>query len=230
VLIIQEKIAEKIHKHLELLGMKTEMLSPLSVIGPSEGASTMGAMQVDRSSIDYVDIVRRKVVEESSFAPGGLNGLGITEYTAWKLRFFLKIPPTISLGPLNIGTLTKVLKGRFHSKVEDFVWSGYGKLTTLPPGIVNDDVIAILNSDSELRNLMMKSLLKEKVITISTYSHKVDIEQTGEKQSLARLIISSDWKPEKSLFIDEYVLQTYERIATDVKGAIQKLRYVLENY
>ena len=230
MLLIQEKIADKIHKHLESLGMKTEMLSPLSVIGPSEGASTMGAMQVYHSSIDYVDIVRRKVIEESSFAPGGLNGLGVIEYTAWKLRFFLKIPPVSSLGPLNISTITKVLKGRFHSKVEDFVWSGYGKLTTLPPGIVHDDVIAVLNSDSELRTLMMDSLLKEKIITISAYSHKIDIEQTGEKQSLARLIISSDWKPQKSLFIDEHVLQTYERIATDVKGAIEKLRYVLENY
>lgn len=230
MLIQQERIAEKIHKHLESIGMKTELLPPLSIIGPSEGISVMGTMRVYDSNIDYVDIVKRKILEESSFAPGGFSGLGVFEYTTWKIRFFLTFPATISLGPLNIGTLTKILKGKFHSKVEDFVWSGYGKLTTLPPGMVHDDVISALNSDSKLRDLMMKLLLKEKVITISACNPKKKVEQTGTRESGVKIMISSDWKTQKDLFIDKYVLETYERISMDLKSAIEKLKYVLESY
>lgn len=230
MLIQHERIVEKIHKHLESFGMKTELLPPLSIVGPSEGISVMGTMQVYDSNIDYIDIVNKKILEESSFAPGGFDGLGVFEYTTWKIRFFLTFPSTISLGPLNIGTLTKILKGRFHSKVEDYVWSGYGKLTTLPPGTVHDDVISVLNSDSKLRGLMMKSLLKEKVITISVCYPKKKIEQTGSKESSVKIMISSDWKTQKDLFIDEYVLETYERISVDLKSAIEKLKYVLKSY
>lgn len=241
MLIFHDPIVEKIHKHLESIGLRTQILESglmdfeydyprIPLAGPSQGMSNMGAMKVSDSSIDYLDILKRKILEESSFAPGGSDGMGVFEYTTWKMRFFLTLPASISLGPLNLGTLTKILKGRFHSKVEDYVWSGFGKLTTLPPGTVYDDVTSVLNSDKELRELMLKSLLKEKIITVSVYSPKKKIEQTGAKESLAKVMITSDWKPQKDLFLDKYSLGAYERIAFDLKGIIKKLRYVLENY
>lgn len=241
MLIFHDPIVEKIHKHLESIGLRTQILESglmdfeydyprIPLAGPSQGMSNMGAMKVSDSSIDYLDILKRKILEESSFAPGGSDGMGIFEYTTWKIRFFLTLPASISLGPLNLGTLTKILKGRFHSKVGDYIWSGFGKLTTLPPGTVYDDVTSVLNSDKELRELMLKSLLKEKVITVSVYSPKKKIEQTGAKESLAKVMITSDWKPQKDLFLDKYPLGAYERIAFDLKGIIKKLRYVLENY
>lgn len=238
--LFQDKFIEKIHDHLASVGIKSEILPSgsmdfeydyprISLTGPSEGIASMGAMRVWESPITYLDILKRKILEESDFAPGGSFGLGVYEYTTWKIRFFLALPPTIKLGPLNIGTLTKILKGKFHSKVEDFIWNGFGKLTTLPPGLVHDDMIGMLNADTRLRDLMMKSLLKERVITISHYSPKKKKEQTGGHESFAKVLITSDWKPQQDLFIDNDTAETYQRIATNVKNAVKTLRYVLEN-
>lgn len=238
--VFQDKFIEKLHDHLESVGIKSEILPlgsmdfeydypRISLVGPSEGTASMGAMRVWDSSIVYLDILKRKILEQSDFAPGGSFGLGVYEFTTWKIRFFLSLPPTIRLGPLNIGTITKVLKGKFHSKIEDFVWNGYGKLTTLPPGLVRDDMIGVLNSDTRLRELMMKSLLKEKIITVSHYTPKKKKEQSGGYESFAKVMITSDWKPSGDLFIDKDTAETYQRIATNVKNAIKTLRYVLEN-
>ena len=241
MLIFHDPIVEKIHKHLESVGLRTQILDSglmdfeydyprIPLTGPSEGISDMGAMKVFDSSIDYLDIIKRKILEQSSFAPGGSSGLGVFEYTTWKMRFFLALPSSMTLGPLNLGTLTKILKQRFGSKVEDYIWSGFGKLTTLPPGTVYDDVTSILNSDKELKELMLRALLKEKVISVSVYSPKKKVEQSGGKESLAKVMITSEWKPQKDLFLDKHSLGSYERIAADLKGLITKLRYVLENY
>jgi hypothetical protein len=240
VLILQDPFIDKIHKHLESVGMKTEILpsgsmdfeydNPRnSLSGPSQGIASMGSMRVLDGPITYLEVLKRKILEESDFAPGGSYGMGVYEYTTWKLRFFLSLPATIRLGPLNIGTISNVLKGKLHSKVEDFVWNGFGKLTTLPPGIVRDDMIAVLNSDQTLRELMMKSLVKEKIITISVYSPKKTREQTGGYQSFAKVVIASDWKPQHDLLIDKNTVETYQRIATNVKNTVAVLRYVLEN-
>ena len=241
MLIFHDPVVEKIHKHLESLGLRTQVLDSglmdfeydyprIPLTGPSEGTSNMGAMKISDSSIDYLDILKRKILERSSFAPGGSSGLGVFEYTTWKIRFFLSLPASMTLGPLNLGTLTKILKQRFGSKVEDYIWSGYGKLTTLPPGTVYDDVTSVLNSDKELKELMLRALLKEKVISVSVYSPKKKVEQSGGKESLAKVMITSEWKPQKDLFLDKHSLGSYERIAADLKGLITKLRYVLENY
>ena len=53
-----------------------------------------------------------------------------------------------------MGTLTTIKKGLFHSEVESFVWNGYQKLTTLPPGLVRDNVADALHSDKTLHKLM----------------------------------------------------------------------------
>ncbi|HSD04132.1 MAG TPA: hypothetical protein VLB45_00065 [Nitrosopumilaceae archaeon] len=240
MLILQDPFVEKIHKHLESVGMKTEILpsgsmdfeydNPRSSLsGPSQGIASMGSMRVLDGPITYLEVLKRKILEKSDFAPGGSYGAGVYEYTTWKFRFFISLPATINLGPLNIGTITKILKGKFHSKVEDFVWNGYGKLTTLPPGIVHDDMISVLNSDAILHDLMIKSLLKEKTISIHAYSPKKTREQTGGYQSFAKVAISSDWKPQHDMLIDKNTVETYQKIASDIRRTIITLRYVLEN-
>lgn len=240
MLVLHDSFVLKLQKHLATVGMDTELLEPgtmdfeydyprIQLEGPTEGIASMGAMRVRDGHITYLDVLKRKVLEESGFAPGSTFGMGVSEYTTWKIRFFLSLPPTINLGPLNLGTISKVLKGKFHSKIEDFVWNGFGKLTTLPPGLVHDDVISVLDSDSKLKELMMKSLLKEKIISISHYKPKKPKEQTGGHQSFAKIMITSDWKPQHDLLIDSNIVSTYQQISTDVKNAIIRLRYVLEN-
>ena len=240
MLVLHDSFVLKLQKHLASAGMDNELLEPgtmdfeydyprIQLTGPTEGIASVGAMRVRDGHITYLDVLKRKVLEESGFSPGSTYGLGLHEYTTWKIRFFLSLPPTIKIGPLNIGTISKVLKGKFHSKIEDFVWNGFGKLTTLPPGLVHDDVISALDSDSKLKELMIKSLLKEKIITVAHYTPKKSKEQTGGHQSFAKVLITSDWKPQHDLLIDNNAVSTYQQLAIDIKNAIIRLRYVLEN-
>jgi hypothetical protein len=245
-------MAKKIHKHLVSLGLDCKLLPDgtmdfeydyprASLDGPTPGIASRGVMKVN-DSVSYIDILKRKTVTKSEFAPGGTCGMGIAEGTTWKMRYFISLPSEIRIGPLNIGTLTKILKGRLSSKVEDFMWDGYGKLTTLPPGMIYDDVISILNSDTKLHDLMMKSLLKERIITASVYSPKAKVsyeylkivkddsywyKYKPKKESYAKILITSEWKSQKDLFIDRETLEMYQRIASNIKNTIEKLKYHL---
>lgn len=246
-------MAKKLHKHMCSLGLDCKPIPDgtmdfeydyprSSLDGPIQGIASRGVMKVDGSSIDFLDVLKRKTITQSEFAPGGSHGMGIAEGITWKIRFFLSFPQELSLGPLNIGTLTKILKGRFHSKVEDFIWDGYGKLTTLPPGMIPDDVIAALNSDAKLRELMKHALLKERVVTISVYKPKTKVnyeiaqivkddsywyKYKPKKESHARILITSEWKGQKDLFIDKETLEMYQKIASSIKSMVEKLQYHL---
>lgn len=249
---VEDKIAKKIHKHLISLGLDCKLLPDgmmdfeydyprSSLDGPNPGIASRGVMKVN-DSIDYIDILKRKTVTKSEFAPGGMYGMGIAEGTTWKLRYFISFPESTKVGPLNIGTLTKILKGRFSSKVEDFMWDGYGKLTTLPPGLIQDDIIAVLNSDKKLNDLLMKSLLKERIITVSVYAPKTKVsyeylkivkddsywyKYKPKKESHAKILITSEWKSQKDLFVDKETLEMYQRIASNIKKMVEKLSYHL---
>lgn len=249
---VEEKVAKKLHKHLSSLGLECKMIPDgtmdfeydfprSSLDGPNPGVASRGVFKV-ADGIDYIDLLKRKTISKSEFAPGGFYGMGIAEGTMWKLRYFLSFPSEYELGPLNFGTLTKILKGRLHSKVEDFIWSGYGKLTTLPPGMVADDVIAALTADKKLRELMMHALLKEQVVTVSVYKPKAKVDYEisrivkddsywykykPKKESHAKIVITSEWKTQKDLFMDPQTLEAYRRIGDIVKTTVEKLKYHL---
>jgi hypothetical protein len=249
---VEEKVAKKLHKHLTSLGLDCKLIPDgtmdfeydyprSSLDGPTPGVASRGVFKVT-GGFDYIDILKRKTVSKSEFAPGGFYGMGIAEGTMWKLRFFLSFPSEYNLGPLNFGTLTKVLKGRFHSKVEDYIWSGYGKLTTLPPGMIADDVIAALNADKKLHDLMMHALLKEHTITVSVYKPKAKVnyeisqivkddsywyKYKPKKESYAKVMITSEWKVQKDLFMDPQTLEAYQKLGSIIKGTVEKLKYHL---
>ncbi|MGQ0606688.1 MAG: hypothetical protein ACT4OD_07070 [Candidatus Nitrosotenuis sp.] len=249
---VEEKVAKKLHKHLSSLGLECKMIPDgtmdfeydyprSSLDGPTPGIASRGVFKV-AGDFDYIDLLKRKTISKSEFAPGGLYGMGIAEGTMWKLRYFLSFPSEYTIGPLNFGTLTKILKGKFHSKVDDFIWSGYGKLTTLPPGMIADDVIAALNADKKLHELMMHALLKEHTVTISVYKPKAKVDYEiskivnddsywykykPKKESHAKIVITSEWKTQKDLFMDEQTLQAYQRIASNIKSTVENLRYHL---
>lgn len=249
---VEDKMAKKMHKHLKSLGLDCSLIPDgtmdfeydyprSSFDGPNPGTASRGVMKV-AGPIDYIDILKKKTVTKSELAPGGMYGMGIAEGTMWKMRYFLSFPPEVRLGPLNIGTLTKILKGRIRSKVEDFIWDGYGKMTTLPPGLIPDDVIAVLSGDEVLRNLMMHSLLKERIITVSVYTPKTKVnydylqivkddsywyKYKPKKESYAKILITSEWKSQKDAFLDAEALETYVRIAQNIKDMAEKLKYHL---
>lgn len=250
---VEEKIVKKLHKHLNSKGMDCTVLPNgtmdyeydyprVTLEGPVEGIASRGSMKIENLDIDFLDVLKRKTLTKSLMAPGGGFGMGIAEGTTWKLRFFLSFPATTTIGPLKIGTLTKITKGRFSSKVKDFIWNGYGKLTTLPPGMVRDDVIGMLNQDEKLRELMMQILLKERTITVDVYRPKTHVEFESlknvkddsiwsaykpKKESHAKVVISTDWKSQKDLFIDQNTVVMYDRIANVVKKAVEALKYHL---
>lgn len=213
----------------------------VSLDDPVEGIASRGVMRTHEDGFDFIDVLKRKTVRESLIAPGGSRGMGIAEGVTWKLRFFLSFPSTVNIGPLKFGTLTKIKKGRFSSKVEDFIWNGYGKLTTLPPGLLHDDVIATLNKDQDLRISMIDSLHKEGTITVSVYRPKAKVDYEikhitddslwykykPKKESFAKVVITSDWKGEKDLFINKNTLEVYRRIGKTIKNMVQVLDYHL---
>ncbi|WKT57855.1 hypothetical protein QVH35_11290 [Candidatus Nitrosotenuis chungbukensis] len=111
--------------------------------------------------------------------------------------------------------------------------------TTLPPGLIQDDIIAILNADKKPHDLMMKSLLKERIITVSVYTPKAKVSHEylkivkddsywykykPKKESYAKILITTDWKSQKDLFIDKEALEMYQRIAANIKGTVDKLQ------
>lgn len=251
---VEDKVVEKLHKHLVSLGLDCELLSygtmdfeydypRISLDGPTEGIASRGSMRVKGEGFDFLDVLKKKTVSRSEFAPGAVYGMGIAEGVTWRTRFFLSFPENYKIGPLKIGTLTKILRGRFSSKVEDYIWSGYGKLTTLPPGMVYDDVIAALEADTELKEVMKKGLLKEKIISISVYSPKKSVVEEDLKQQVsddaiwykykpkevsnAKIVITSDWKGQRGLFLDKDTLECYQRISKILKAAVKRLEYHL---
>lgn len=149
--------------------------------------------------------------------------MGVHRHTWWMLRFFLAFPDPIKIGPLDIGTLTTIKKKLFHSEVESYIWNGYKKLTTLPPGLVYDNVAESLDEDQRLKQLMTKCLLKERTITVSRYSPCLG---KGEKSD-SKIIIKSKWKLQKDVFIDPDTIDTYQTIAQTVKQTVDNLKYHL---
>jgi hypothetical protein len=104
------------------------------------------------------------------------------------------------------------------------MWNGYQKLTTLPPGLVRDNVVEPLNHDQRLTELMMKCLLKERIITISRYSphHKTKSIKTNSK-----IVIESKWRIQSDLFVNDNTIEMYEKMAKIVKQTINNLKYHL---
>ena len=151
--------------------------------------------------------------------------MGVHLHSWWTMRFFISFPNYIKLGPFDIGTISTIKKGLLRSKVESFVWSGYQKLTTLPPGLIRDNVADALYSDQLLKEQMTECLLKERTILVSRYS-----PSKGKKafSSNSKIVIQSKkWKYKKDLFVDGSTFDMYEKIAEIVKSTINNLKYHL---
>ncbi len=229
-----EPILEKIQKHFKDYGITSSISEQkldfesdylhTSLFGTEDGIGNAGSLKLENSPIDYVNIIKKQEYARCDFAPGGHVGMGIHKHSWWKARFFLSFPEAFRIGPFDIGTIATIKKGLFHSKVESFMWNGYQKLTTLPPGLVRDNVAEPLYEDQRLRKLMTKCLLKERIITISRYSPR---HESRALKTNSKIVIESKWKLQKNLFLDYETIEMYEIMATITKQVVNNLKYHL---
>lgn len=103
------------------------------------------------------------------------------------------------------------------------MWNGYQKLTTLPPGLLRDNVGDALYQDQILKQLMTKCLIKEKVIKVSRYSPK----DTETVITNSQIVMESQWKLLKDIYLDYETIEMYERITEIIKDKVDELRYHL---
>jgi len=234
MLITTESILEKIQVHFKNYGIKSSISEQnldfeadyldACFLGTKDGIGNAGSLKLENSPIDYIHIIKKQEYAKCDFVIGGHVGMGVHKHSWWKMRFFLAFPESIHIGPFDIGTVTTIKKRLFHSEVESFMWNGYEKLTTLPPGLVKDNVAEPLYEDQRLRRLMIKCLLKERMITISRYSpnHESKALKTNSK-----IVIKSKWKLQKDLFVDYDTIEMYERMAKITKQIVNDLKYNL---
>ena len=234
--LVRDPILEKIQKHFEHLDIQSSISNEKLdfesgyldsyLMEGKDGICTAGSLRFHNSSIDYLHLIKKQEYAKCDFAVGGYVGMGIHLHSWWKMRFMLSFPTPLKLGPFDMGTITTIKKGLLHSEVESFVWSGYPKLTTLPPGLVRDNVAEALDSNRILTKLMMKHLLKERTIIVSRFSPT----QTGlsAKKTGSIVKIEPQWKLQKDLFIDKDTLSMYEMLAGTIKTVINSLEYHLK--
>lgn len=232
LLLRVEPELEKLQEHLKKHGMASKISEQrldfeadyvdASFLGTTDGIGHVGTLKLENSPIDFIQIIKKQEYVKCDFVMGGHVGMGVHKHSWRKLRFFLSLSPSIQLGPLDFGTITTIKKGLFNSHVEDFVWSGYQKLTTLPPGLVRDNVADALSQEQILRTLMMKCLLKERTIIISRYT-----PQEKDVKTNSKIVIESQWKFLKDIYLDSDSIEMYERIATVLKNKINELKYHL---
>lgn len=233
MLVDTDPVVEKFQRHLETFGIHSKIPEnkldfesdyvESHLLGGKNGIGNAGALELTGSSIDYIQLIKKQEFAKCDFAVGGSVGMGIHLHTWWKVRFFLSFSESIHLGPFDMGTITTVKKGKFHSKVESFIWSGYTKLTTLPPGLIRDNVADALYSNQILNQLMMKCLLKERTIIVSRYSNTHSTEQSANP----KIVIDSPWRLQKDLFLDCDSILMYEKIAEITKFTVNALKYHL---
>ena len=232
--VLYEPILEKIQKHFKDYGIissipeqrldfESDHLNTI-FLGTKNGISSAGSLKLENFPIDYINIIKKQEYARCDYVLGGHVGMGIHKHVWWKMRFFLSFPEPICIGPFDIGTISTIKKGLLRSKVESFMWNGYTKLTTLPPGLVRDDVVEPLNQDQRLRVLMTKCLLKERIITISRYSPR---RESKALKTNSKIVIESKWKFQSDLFVDDDTIEMYKKMAEIVKQTVNNLKYHL---
>ena len=234
MLLSQDPILVKLQKHFEEHNLFTKVVEQkldfesdfldASILGTTNGMGSVGSLKLLDSPINFVNIIKKQEYAKCDFAAGGFAGMGVHLHSWWKMRFFIVLPDSIKLGPFDIGTISTIKKKLLRSELESFEWSGYQKLTTLPPGLIRDNVADALYSDQILRKLMNDCLLKERTILVSRYS--TPKEKKGISTS-SKIIIQSTWKLQRDLFLDQTTIEMYERIAEIVKDTVNKLKYHL---
>ena len=190
MLVTSNPILGKMQKHLEEYGLLSSIVEEkldfeqdywdANLLGTTDCIGSVGSLKLFDSPIDYINIVKKQKFVKCDVAMGGSVGMGVHLHSWWKIRFFISFPDYIKLGPFDIGTITSIKKGCLRSTVENFVCSGYQKLTTLPPGLIRDNVADVLYSDQLLKKLSInpQTILLAKNGEIVTEDTKLENKDT----------------------------------------------------
>ena len=239
MLVTQDPILAKMQKRVEPFGIKTEIITErkldfeydfwdVILIENIDGVGSIDTIKLQNHPIDYLHIIKKQKFEKCDYAVGSFAGMGIHLHSWYKIRYILCFPDLLNIGPINIGTVTTIKKGLIHSAVEEYFWNGYPKLTTLPPGLIRDNLVTRLDSDQVLRQLLMKNLLRERIITVSRYTPPEEACKKNAIVTNAAMIIESQWKYQKDVFTDKSTFEMYSKIAEITKKAINELKYHLK--
>ena len=237
MLVSHNPLLGKMQKYLKSLGVESEIPDSKldfeydyldsDYIGHEDGTCSVGVLHLKDSFIDYVHIIKKQKFEKCDFANGGFAGMGLHLHAWYKIRYFLSFDDFLNVGPIRIGTVTTISKSLFKSKVDEFFWNGYPKLTTLPPGLIRDNLVEKLDSDQLLKRQLIANLLKERVIKISRYSPPEKACQRNAKVSKAAIVMESSWKLYNDLFAKNDTFAMYENMADVIKRAIEEVKYHL---
>lgn len=240
MLVYSNQLLERLHNLLDEFGTKSDIISDRTLdfeydydsfhLARSNGICSIGALRLFGAPIDYVHVLKQQKLEDCQFVPGGSLGLGKHIHSWFKIRYFLSFPNEIQIGPLDIGTVTTIKHDLLKSKVEGFFWNGYGKLTTLPPGILRDNLVEMLDADGILRDLMGKNLLKERVIKIRRYTPLIQSKEKHASITNSKIVIESGWKLQKDIMSERDNLELYFTMAFIIKTAINNLQYRLSKH
>ncbi len=234
-LVRYEPILEKVQSNLldcgisssineEKLDFEEDFLD-VSFLKNRDSIGSAGSIMLKNSPIDYIQILKKQEFVKCDYSVGSHVGMGIHQHAWWKMRYFLAFPDSIHIGPFSIGTIATIRKGRIRTTLEEYMWNGYPKLTTLPPGIIRDNVVEPINADQRLRQLITKLLLKERKIIISKYSPK---KETKSIQTNCKIVIESKWKTHNEFLLDKETVEMYEIIAEIIKKTVNDLKYHLK--
>ena len=162
MMLTVDPILGKIQKYFKDYGIKSSISEKkldfesdyldVNILETKKGIRNVGTLKLENSPIDYINIIKKQEYARCDYAVGGHVGMGVHKHSWWKLRFFLAFPDSVKIGPFDIGTITTIKKSLFHTEVENFMWNGYQKLTTLPPGLVRDNVVEPLMKTKDYNN------------------------------------------------------------------------------
>jgi len=225
----RDSILDRFRLHLNTIGVDSIALELGSIDIDKEfkqkvqgytGTMNVGTLRIFSKNIDYINIIEGLEYQTGSKSYGRYSRSERIE-DLWQVRYFLQTDKQGKLAPIDVLTASHVEKGFMHSRVVDAVWNGNGKMTTLPAHIQNDDLLAKLNGDQQLKTMLLQNLVKEKTIKVQAYTPK----KKDDEEWKDYVVIFGDWRDSKDLFVGKECFDMYDRIAYNIKEMIGSLKY-----
>lgn len=224
----RDNTLDRYQLHLNNVGIDCSALVPGTIDVDHEfrqkvqghtGTMNVGSFKVFSKNIDYINLIERLEYDEGSKSYGRYSR---SEHVAdqWQVRYFMQTDKQGKLAPLDVFTESRIEKGFMNSRVVDAIWKGSGKMTTLPAHIQNDDLLEKLNSNQQLKKMLLQHLVSEKTVRIKTYAPKSTDEDWKDY-----VVIFGDWRDSKNLFVSKECFDMYDTIAQIIRDMISSLKY-----
>jgi hypothetical protein len=229
----EDRARHELHTHLSRMGVEGTIIEPgaldfdydypyLDLDMPASGATSLGSIRLHGYAVDIVNIVREKYYEVGHLGFGG--DYGPQEYvgSGWYLRFFVthydewETQPTPELTEFHLIAKPKVEKGFMSTKVVNYAWESANNAHRTR---IEEAVLDQLNSDRNLRPVLLRELSGEGSITLRAYRPKKTPKQTGAEPSYAVMLLHGGLRKKKNIFISRNCLDMYNALAEQILHA-----------